>query len=137
MQKDLLGEVIPLVERDYRADPSAEKRAIVGLSMGGGQSLTIGLGNPAVFKWVGGFSSSAPDHDLESTFAEVLRDPAVRPHLVWIAVGRDDLLLKRNEAFHAWLGKKGIAHTWTVSDGAHEWPVWRSYLPQFLELVFQ
>jgi enterochelin esterase family protein len=137
MEKDLLGEVIPLVERDYRADPSAEKRAIVGLSMGGGQSLTIGLGNPAVFKWVGGFSSSAPENDLESTFAQVIRDPAVRPHLVWIAVGKDDFLLKRNEAFHAWLGKEGIAHTWTVSEGAHEWPVWRSYLPQFLELIFR
>ena len=137
MQKDLLGELIPLVERDYRADPRAERRAIVGLSMGGGQSLTIGLGNPAVFRWVGGFSSSAPEGDLEATFADVIRDPSARPHLIWIAVGKDDFLLKRNEAFHAWLEKEGIAHTWTVSDGAHEWPVWRSYLPQFLELIFR
>jgi len=136
MQQDLLGEVIPLVERDYRADARAEKRAIVGLSMGGGQSLVIGLGHPEVFKWVGGFSSSAPDRNLDSIFAAVLKDPEVRPHLLWIGVGRDDSLLKRNEAFHAWLDGKGVAHTWVVSDGAHEWPVWRSYLPQFLELIF-
>ncbi len=137
MQKDLIGEVIPLVERDYRADPRAERRAIVGLSMGGGQALTIGLGNPAVFKWVGGFSSSAPGKDLEATFADAIRDPTGRPHLVWIAIGKDDSLLARNEVFHEWLQKQGIAHTWTVSDGAHEWPVWRSYLPQFLELIFR
>lgn len=137
MQGDLVGELIPLVERDYRADPRAERRAIVGLSMGGGQSLSIGLGNPAVFKWVGAFSSGLPEHGLEATFAEVLRDPSARPHLLWIAVGKEDFLLKRNEEFHAWLEKEGVAHTWTVSDGGHEWPVWRSYLPQFLELAFR
>jgi enterochelin esterase family protein len=137
MQKDLVGEVIPLVERDYRADPRASERAIVGLSMGGGQALTIGLGNPSLFKWVGAFSAAPPERDLEATFADVIGDPAVRPSLVWIAVGKDDSLLKRNEAFHEWLQKEGIAHTWTVSDGAHEWPVWRSYLPQFLELIFR
>jgi enterochelin esterase-like enzyme len=137
MEKDLLDGIVPIIERDYRADPSPEKRAIVGLSMGGGQSLTIGLGHPGQFKWVGGFSSSAPEKDLETTFADVLKDPSVRPHVLWIAVGRDDFLLKRNEAFHAWLDKEGIAHTWTVSDGAHEWPVWRAYLPQFLELIFR
>jgi enterochelin esterase-like enzyme len=145
LQKDLIGQVIPLVEGDYRADPRAEKRAIVGLSMGGGQSLTIGLGNPSVFKWVGAFSSAAPEKDLETTFSEIIRDPAVRPHLIWIAIGREDTvaehgrptLLKRNQEFHAWLDKEGIAHTWTLSDGGHEWPVWRSYLPQFLELIFR
>jgi enterochelin esterase-like enzyme len=137
MQKDLLGDIVPIIERDYRADPSPEKRAIAGLSMGGGQSLTIGLGNPGQFKWVGGFSSAAPRKNLETTFADVIRDPSARPHVLWIAVGRDDSLFKRNEAFHAWLDKEGIAHTWTVSDGAHEWPVWRAYLPQFLELIFR
>ncbi len=137
MEKDVLGDLIPIVERDYRADARAEKRAIVGLSMGGGQSLTIGLGHPGTFRWVGAFSAAAPESNLEKTFADVIADPAARPHLVWIAVGKDDFLLKRNEAFHAWLEKAGIAHTWTVSEGAHEWPVWRSYLPQFLELVFR
>jgi enterochelin esterase-like enzyme len=137
MKTDLVDELIPLVEHDYRADPRAEKRAIVGLSMGGGQALAIGLGNPALFKWVGGFSSGIPEEGPEAAFADAVRDPSARPHLLWIAVGRDDFLLKRNEALHAWLEKEGVAHTWTVSDGAHEWPVWRSYLPQFLELIFR
>ncbi len=98
MEKDVLGDLIPVVERDYRADARAEKRAIVGLSMGGGQSLTIGLGHPGTFRWVGAFSAAAPESNLEKTFADVIADPAGRPHLVWIAVGKDDFLLKRNEA---------------------------------------
>jgi enterochelin esterase family protein len=136
MQQELLGEVIPLVEREYRADPRAESRAIAGLSMGGGQSLAIGLGNPGVFKWVGGFSS-VPVRDRDTRFAALLGDPSARPRLVWIAVGRDDSLLGDNQALHAWLDARGIAHGWTVSGGGHEWPNWRAYLPQFLELSFR
>jgi len=137
MQEDVLGALIPLIERDYRADARAERRAIVGLSMGGRQALTIGLGNPGVFEWVGAFSAGIPEAGLGAAPLGAVRDPAKRPRLLWIAVGREDTLLKRNEAFHAWLEKEGVAHTWTVSDGGHEWPVWRSYLPEFLELVFR
>jgi len=137
MQTDLVEELIPLVERDYRADPGPAKRAIVGLSMGGNQALRIGLAHPGLFRWVGGFSAGVPEGGLDAAFGEAVRDPSARPQLLWIAVGRDDSLLKRNEAFHSWLEKKGVAHTWTVSDGGHEWPVWRAYLPQFLELIFR
>ena len=137
MEKDLVANLIPLVERGYRADPRAKKRAIVGLSMGGGQSLGIGLGHPELFGWVGAFSAAAPEKDMDKTFAQIVKDPALRPHLLWIGVGKEDFLLKRNQAFHEWLGQKGIVSTWVVSDGGHEWPVWRAYLPQFLELAFR
>jgi enterochelin esterase-like enzyme len=137
MARDLLGQIIPLVEHDYRADSRALRRAIVGLSMGGGQSLDIGLYHPEVFDWVGAFSAAAPEKDLDVTFAKVAGDPASRPRLLWMGVGKDDFLLKRNVAFHEWLGRKGITHTWVLSDGGHEWPNWRAYLPQFLELIFR
>jgi enterochelin esterase family protein len=137
MAKDLIGQVIPLVESEYRADPRAIKRAIVGLSMGGGQSLDIGLYHPELFAWVGAFSAAAPERNLDATYTRVVKDPAVRPRLLWIAVGKEDGLLKRNQAFHEWLLQKGITHTWVVSDGGHEWPNWRAYLPQFLELTFR
>jgi enterochelin esterase-like enzyme len=137
MEKDLVGQVIPLVDLDYRADPRAKMRAIVGLSMGGGQSLGIGLVHPELFGWVGAFSAAAPEKNFDATFAAIVKDPALRPRVLWIGVGKDDFLLKRNEAFHAWLEQKGIVHTWVVSDGGHEWPNWRAYLPQFLELIFR
>jgi enterochelin esterase-like enzyme len=41
--KDLLQDVMPFVEAAYRTKADRESRAIVGLSMGGGQSLTVGL----------------------------------------------------------------------------------------------
>src|SRR5262249_31474501 len=59
--KELLTEVIPFVQANYRARADADSRAIIGLSMGGGQSLTIGLHHPETFAWVGGFWSAAPN----------------------------------------------------------------------------
>jgi enterochelin esterase-like enzyme len=136
-EKDMVGELIPLIERGYRADTRAKERAIVGLSMGGGQSIAIGLGHPELFRWVGAFSAAAPEKDMDKTFAAIVKDPSLHPALLWIGVGKEDFLLKRNQAFHDWLVQKGIVSTWVVSEGGHEWPVWRAYLPQFLELAFR
>ena len=59
-ESDLLEDVMPFVAEHYRVKRGSKYRGIVGLSMGGGQSLTIGLKHPDLFAWVGGFSSSVP-----------------------------------------------------------------------------
>ena len=41
--KDLLNDVLPFIESRYRTPADREYRAIVGLSMGGGQALNMGL----------------------------------------------------------------------------------------------
>ena len=56
--KELLEDVIPFVETTYRALADRDKRAIVGLSMGGGQAVSIGLNNIDRFSYVGGFSAA-------------------------------------------------------------------------------
>ena len=58
MEKDLLENVLPLVENSYRVGKDANRRAIAGLSMGGNQALTIGLNNRSKFAYVAGFSSA-------------------------------------------------------------------------------
>src|SRR5262249_47388930 len=57
-ENDLLKEGIPYIESHYAVKVDAEHRAIAGLSMGGGQALTIGLRHPDTFASVGGFSSA-------------------------------------------------------------------------------
>jgi enterochelin esterase family protein len=140
MEQELLRDIVPFIEANYPAKREAGARAIVGLSMGGGQSLGIGLGHPDLFGWVGGFSSAPPTDGLELRFAALLAAaPAksVTPRLIWIGVGKDDFLLERNQKFHAWLEEKKVAHEWHLTDGAHEWPVWRSYLGEFLQKIFR
>jgi enterochelin esterase-like enzyme len=136
-ERDLLEDVMLFVETNYRVKPDATNRAIVGLSMGGGQSLTIGLNHRDRFAWVGGFSASAPG---SNAVAGALSDPDgtnQKLRLLWIAIGQDDFLRQRNEEFIALLKEKNIHHEWHLTDGSHSWPVWRVYLSELAPKLFQ
>jgi enterochelin esterase-like enzyme len=56
----VINDVIPFIEKNYRAIPNREHRAIAGLSMGGAQSAFIGLNNVNKFAWVASFSGAFP-----------------------------------------------------------------------------
>ncbi len=135
--KDLLQDVMPFVEANYRVQPDAANRAIVGLSMGGGQSLTIGLNHTDTFAWVGGFSSSVPRGDAVASALDNPEQTNEQLKLLWIACGKDDFLLSRNETFVGQLKEKGIKHQWHLTEGDHSWPVWRTYLADFVPKLFQ
>jgi enterochelin esterase family protein len=135
-ESDLLEDVLPFIEANYRVKPGSANRAIVGLSMGGGQSLTIGLNHLDRFGWVGGFSASVPRAE---TVASALENPEAtnkKLKLLWIGCGKDDFLLKRNEEFLATLKSKNIRYEWHLTEGTHSWPIWRIYLGQFLPRLF-
>ncbi|HLY07932.1 MAG TPA: alpha/beta hydrolase-fold protein [Planctomycetota bacterium] len=135
--KDLLEDAMPFVEANYRTKPDRQSRAIVGLSMGGGQSLTVGLNHLELFAWVGGFSSSITNPEV--TVAPALADPAAtnaKLRLLWIACGKDDRLVKDAQALSDVLSKREIKHELKITEGNHSWPVWRGYLGEFLPLLF-
>lgn len=134
---ELFDDALPLVEARYRVASGVENRGIVGLSMGGGQSLTTGLGHLDRFSWVGAFSG-VPAADSVAT--ALYADPAAanaKLRLLWIACGKDDFLLKRNEDFTGKLREHGINHEWHATAGDHSWPIWRGYLTEFLPRLFQ
>ena len=56
--KILLEEVMPVVDKAYNVSRNREQRAIAGLSMGGAESLYVGLKNLDTFAWIGAFSSA-------------------------------------------------------------------------------
>ena len=137
-QADLLGDVIPFVEANYRVLPDREHRAIIGLSMGGRQSLTIGLEHLDLFAWVGGMSAVAPTP--ETTFADVLKDPAAtneRLKLLYYCCGKADPLMVGARQFDGLLSERGIRHQFVEITGGHEWRTWRPALRDFLELIFR
>ena len=140
MEQDLLHDLFPLLAAQYRLKQDRLQRAIVGLSMGGGQSLTIGLSNLDRFAWIGGFSSAPPRGDVDGKFADLLQDVAAtndQVKLLWIGCGKEDFLLERNQQFHSWLSEKKIDHTFQLTDGGHDWMVWRKYLAEFLPQLFR
>lgn len=135
-EADLLGSVMPLVESNYRTIRTPAGRAINGLSMGGMQSLEIGIRHPELFAYVGGMSAYVPYPD--ELLGEALKNPRLNSELklLWISIGKDDYLLKKAENSHKLLLDHGIRVQWTLTDGTHEWPVWREYLRDFAPLLF-
>jgi enterochelin esterase family protein len=139
-EQDLLKEIMPLVEARYRVAPGAKNRAIAGLSMGGFQSLLVGLGNLDKFGSLGVFSAGARGLDSER-YKPILADAdriAKSLDVFWVGIGDKDFLFKDSEALHGTLESNRIKHQYIVTPGgAHTWSIWRSYLSELLPLLFQ
>jgi enterochelin esterase family protein len=139
--KDLLEDVIPYVESTFRAVTNRESRALVGLSMGGGQALSIGLNNLERFSYVGGFSSGlGPEADFAKTYGPKLADAAAanaQIKLLWIGCGTEDGAFTASKQFSAFLTSRHITHTFRETPGAHTWMVWRRYLNEVAPQLFR
>ena len=134
-QKALLTEVMPQIERHYHVSKKREDRAIAGLSMGGHESLFIGLTHPDLFAWIGTFSAGLNARALSDLPAPTPQKANLR--LLWMACGVDDALLEPNQAAIAKLKAGGLAVTAIETPGHHQWPVWRDNLIHFAPLLFQ
>jgi enterochelin esterase family protein len=139
--RDLLEDVIPYIQSQYRTLADRDHRAIVGLSMGGGQSLGIGLNHLELFGYVGGFSAALNNGgDFAKTYAGLIADPAAtnrQLHLLWIGCGTEDSLFIPAKKFSEFLTEHKIQHTFHPSGGAHTWTNWRNYLNEISPLLFQ
>jgi enterochelin esterase-like enzyme len=138
----LFQEVMPLVKQQYPLSERREDHAVAGLSMGGAESLLVGLNHIDDFAYVGGFSSAPVGHgDFGSAFPAITSQAApginARLRLLWIACGTEDGLLDPNQKFIAWLKEKGLQPTAIETPGMHAWMVWRDNLSNFAPLLFQ
>jgi enterochelin esterase-like enzyme len=143
IEKDLLENVIPLVEKEYRVGKQAKDRAIAGHSMGGYHALTIGLNNPDKFGYVAGFSAGfRANQDLEANFkgllADVQKSNQELKH-VWIQAGADETadMIGQNRRVDEFLTGKGIKHEFDLIPGGwHSWITWRGSLRDLLPKLF-
>jgi putative heme-binding domain-containing protein len=134
-EDDLLKDIIPYIESHYSVKAGRENRALAGLSMGGGQSLRIGLGHPDSFAWVGGFSSAG--FNRQGNVPDEAAEAAKKLRLLWLSCGDKDRLMEPSKALHAALEEKKVPHLWHVDAGAHEWPVWKNDLYLLSQLLFR
>lgn len=137
---DLLEDVMPLVERTYKVSKKADDRAIGGLSMGGGQSINVAFNRPELFRYVILMSPASPQN-ADQAYAAFFKDPAAANKqfkLLWLGVGKDDTLVGNGvKTFEAALTAKGVKHDFVVTDGAHEWSVWRHHLNDVAPMLFK
>jgi enterochelin esterase-like enzyme len=131
-------ELIPQIEKTYRAAKGRDARAIAGLSMGGMHSLYIGLNYPDQFGWIGSFSGAINWYgdDFAGYFPSLDAQTASKFRLIWIACGTEDGLIVQNRKFQTWLKDKGVRFTYKETPGGHTWMVWKRNLAELTPLLF-
>lgn len=135
-ERDLMDDLIPSIEAKYSVDKSREKRAIAGLSMGGGQSFNFGLGNLDTFAWIGPFSA-APNTKPVAELIPNVESAKAKLKLLWISCGNKDGLIRISQNVHQFLKKNEIEHVWHVDGHGHDAAHWCSSLYWFSQSVFQ
>ncbi len=139
---ELLKEIMPYVEKNYRVLSNRENRAIAGLSMGGFQTLDVTLTRPELFNYVGVFSSGFFGQSIDEAparYAKALGNPNFNKDkkLFWVAIGKDDFVMEANKKTLALLDKSGIKYQYKETAGGHTWVNWRQYLNEFTPMLFR
>ncbi|GAB3808616.1 esterase family protein [Spirosoma humi] len=137
---DLVGNVIPYVEKNYRAVANRENRAIGGFSRGGGQTLRTAFGNMDKFAWVCAYSSYLSPQEMDHNFSQIVAKPDQtnkQLNLLWVSVGSDDFLYKGTVEFMDYLKAKKVNYKSLITDGGHTWMNVKTYVAATTPLLFQ
>jgi enterochelin esterase family protein len=139
--RDFVNEIRPYVEAHYRVLTNTSDRAIAGLSMGGGQTLSISMAHAQDFAYVGVFSSAIFQRDLaawEKQHGGELNAAAKdKFKLLWFRTGSADFLVTRTRDTVELLKRHGFSPEYQESAGGHTWVNWRDYLTDFAPLLFR
>lgn len=138
-ETDLVKNVIPYTEKNYRAIPNRESRAIGGFSRGGGQTLRAAFGNMNTFAWVCAYSSYLSPGEMERSYPAIISnaDNTNRQlKLLWVSVGSDDFLYKGTVEFMDYLKAKKVNYKSLITDGGHTWMNVKTYVAETTPLLF-
>lgn len=134
--KDLINDLMPYIEKNYRTVNNADNRAIGGFSRGGNQALAIGLTNLDKFSYLCSYSSFT-----STTLPNVYDNAAAtnkKIHLFWLGVGTDDFLYGNARDYMEFLDQKGITAVkeFTNDKFGHTWMNAKYFLDKTLRLLF-
>jgi len=133
---DLKDDLMPFIEKEYKVSNERTGRAIAGLSMGGMESLYIGISMPETFGFIGAFSA-APGLPLQPT-QMTLPDEYKDNTFIMICCALDDsLVFSFQEAYNNNLVNNGVKTTYyTLDNGGHSFTVWKNGLYNFTKRIF-
>ena len=131
----LVKEIIPYIEKNYRVIAKPEARAIAGLSMGGGHTISATTLFPGTFDYICPMSCGVSDSDHLDADLQGIKKAGYK--LYWIGCGTADFAMPGSEVLDEALTRNGMEHTFFTSDGGHEWKNWRLYLNTFARLLFK
>jgi len=137
--------IIPFVEKNYRAETDSKNRALAGLSMGGIQTLYVGIKNIQLFSYLGMFSSGwilPMQKNISDAQYEFIKNNVdminSNLELFWIAMGgKEDIAYNNCQIMLSKFDEMKIEYTYSEYPGGHTWPVWRNNLYKIAPLLFK
>jgi len=134
--KDLINDLMPYIEKNYRTINNRDNRAIGGFSRGGNQALFNGLSNLDKFSYLCSYSSFTST-DIANVYDNAA-DTNKKIHLFWLGVGTDDFLYGNARDYMEFLDTKGIKSVkeFTTDKFGHTWMNAKYFLYKTLPLLF-
>jgi len=134
--ESLVKDVIPFVEKRFRVQAAKDDRAIAGLSMGGGHTLAATNNNPGLFAYIGVFSSGPQTSD-ETFQKQLAAVKAGGVKFYWLGAGTTDMARERTVTLAELVKKDGFKTSYREIPGRHYWFLWRDFLAQYAQVMFQ
>lgn len=140
--RELMDDIIPLVDGRFNVRTDAGGRAIAGLSQGGYQALVSSMNHLDSFGWLATFSgvttTTVPDAGVT---AQLNKPQAINAQLrnFTVVVGEKDSVTGKDIAgLKAELEKQGVNFDYKAYPGLnHEMDVWRPAYVDFVQKLFK
>ena len=139
--KDVMNDIIPFIEANYPVQTDSRHRAVAGFSVGGGQTLNIGLTNTDKFAYVCSYAPFTATPEFEKNFGAGYSPDAAAVNsklkLFTISVGTEDFLyesVKKNIEMYTGKGIKLKTH---IVPGGHTWMNCKLFLATTLQEIFK
>jgi len=139
---ELMKEIIPHVEKNFRIIADPQSRALAGLSMGGGQTLRVATQHPDHFAYFAVWSMGVGNDFAEwpkrnEAFLSRAEELNRSIKLFSISCGDKDFLFNSAKNLDMILTKANLKHEMNISGGGHTWINWRHYLSDLAPKLFQ
>jgi enterochelin esterase-like enzyme len=138
--KDVMNDIIPFVEGNYPVLTDSRNRAIAGFSVGGGQTLNIGLTNTDKFSYICSYAPYTTTDEFRKNFTNYSPNADLinkQLKLFTISVATDDFLNSSVKQNVAMFKEKGLNLEFYIVEGGHTWMNCKLYLAKTLEQVFK
>lgn len=133
----VLNELLPAMEQQYKISPSAGKRAIGGISLGGYWALQIAFERPELFVAAGGHSPVVSGYGAGDPL-KLARTASGLEHLnVTLDAGDADALRVGASQLAGVLHKRRVTVSFAVHPGEHNRPYWRAHSEEYLAFYVQ
>lgn len=138
--KDVVNDIIPFVEANYPVIGESAGRAIAGFSVGGGQTLNIGLTNADKFSYICSYAPFTATPEFKKNFTDWSPDASKlndQLKLFTISVGTEDFLYESVKQNIAFFQEKGVNLKTLIVPGGHTWMNCKLFLAKSLEQIFK